>query len=121
MNTLEKPSSKQVLATALNSVKAHLDLTSQDIATIIGSSETSVNRYFRQGEIGPSPKEQELVLLLIRIYRSLFALNGGNLRAMKHWLNTDNRHLDAIPVEAMKSVTGIVNVVRYLDAIRGKV
>ena len=65
-------------------------------------------------------KTGELALLLIRVYRSLFALFGGNLADMQHFLRTDNRHLDAPPLALMMQVQGLVRVVEYLDAIRGK-
>ena len=65
-------------------------------------------------------KTGELALLLVRVYRSLFALFGGNLVDMQHFLRTDNRHLDAPPLSLMMQVQGLVRVVEYLDAIRGK-
>lgn len=68
----------------------------------------------------PKSKEGEFSLLLIRVYRSLFALNGGNQEAIRHWLTTNNRHIQAVPLEAMKTVLGLSRVVNYLDAIRGK-
>lgn len=59
--------------------------------------------------------------MLIRVYRSLFALNGGDKAAMKYWLRTPNRHISEVPLEAMKTILGLSRVVNYLDAIRGKV
>jgi len=36
-------------------------------------------------------------------------------------LNTPNKHLSGIPKELLKNIQGLVHVVEYLDAIRGKV
>lgn len=69
----------------------------------------------------PQSKTGELALLLIRAYRALFALFGGNLQDMRHFLRTENRHLAGVPLQQMGQVQGLVRVVEYLDAIRGKV
>ena len=42
------------------------------------------------------------------------------LQDMQHFLRTENRHLDATPLPLMMQVQGLVRVVEYLDAIRGK-
>jgi hypothetical protein len=39
---------------------------------------------------------------------------------MKHWMHTYNHHTGAVPAEQVKSVQGLVTVMEYLDAIRGK-
>ena len=54
--------------------------------------------------------------------RALYALMGGDQSNMRHWIKTANSHLgDASPMERMGSVAGLVEVMQYLDAIRGKV
>lgn len=115
------PDAKHVLATALTKLKTLLHLTSADIGDIIGVHRNTVTRFLKNGDIEPTSKEGELALLLIRVYRSLFALNGGDLKAIRHWLTTNNYHVEGIPLEIMKSVLGLARVVNYLDAIRGKV
>ena len=64
--------------------------------------------------------EQTLALLLIRAYRALFVLVGGDPAQMRHWWHTSNRHLDGAPVELIRNVQGLLRVVEYLDAMRGK-
>lgn len=108
-----------VLAKALLSTREQLDLTQQELADIIGVHRTAISRWADSG-LRVHSKTGELALLLIRVYRSLFALFGGNLVDMQHFLRTDNRHLDAPPLSLMMQVQGLVRVVEYLDAIRGK-
>jgi DNA-binding XRE family transcriptional regulator len=121
MNTQSKPDERQVLAVALNNLKELLHLSAEDLGKIIGVHRNTVSRFLKKGEIDPKSKEGELSLLLIRVYRSLFALNGGNPDAMRHWLTTNNRHIQSIPLDAMKTVLGLSRVVNYLDAVRGKI
>lgn len=121
MNIKLNPNESQVLAVALENLKDILSLSSDDLGKIIGVHRNTITRLLKKREIEPKSKEGELSLLLIRIYRSLFALNGGNKEAMKHWLTTNNRHIQGIPLEKMKTVLGLSQVVNYLDAIRGKI
>ena len=47
--------------------------------------------------IDPASKAGELTLLLIRAYRSLFALVGGDAGQMRHWMHTRNLHTGGCP------------------------
>ena len=121
MSTVEKKNPAAVLATALIQLKKNLHLNTQDLADIIGQHRNTVTRFLQKGALDPKSKSGELALLLIRVYRALFALNGGNQEAMLHWLNTYNYHIQAVPLDAMKHIMGLSRVVNYLDAMRGKV
>jgi len=39
---------------------------------------------------------------------------------MKHWMRTENLHTGGVPAEQVRTVQGLVGVLEYLDAIRGK-
>ena len=121
MNLESKPSESEVLATALNNLKDILNISNNDISEIIGVHRNTLRNTLNNKKIDTKSKEGECSLLLIRIYRSLFALNGGNIDAMKHWLRTNNRHIQGVPLETMKTVLGLSRVVNYLDSIRGKI
>jgi hypothetical protein len=100
----------------LNAGKA-LGLTQEDLGSVIGRDRT----LFSRGGIDPASKAGELALLLIRLYRSLFALVGGEAPDLKHWMRTENLHTGGIPREQVKSVSGLVHVVEYLDAMRCRI
>lgn len=57
----------------------------------------------------------------MRVYRALYALFGGQQEDMRHFLRTPNHHLAGEPLALMGQVQGLVHVLEYLDAIRGKV
>ncbi len=116
IETDNKPSEKLVLAKALLSAAKALGLTQDQTGKIIGRDRSSISR-----GVDPASKAGELALLLIRAYRGLFLLLGGEDADLKHWTKTHNHHLNGVPSELMQSVDGLASVVMYLDAVRGKV
>jgi hypothetical protein len=115
-NLATRPEPQHVLATALVSAGRDLGLTQVALGAVIGRDRTALSR----GRLDPQSKPGELALLLIRAYRALYALVGGDTAAMRHWMHTANHHTGGIPAEQVRSVQGLVRVVEYLDAIRGK-
>lgn len=111
-----------VLARAVWKASEMFEISQKDLAQILGVSAATLSRWVR-GEkgIAPSSKEGELALLFVRMFRSLDALLGGNTEQCRTWLYSHNTHLQDVPLEKIRSVTGLVHVVEYLDAMRGKV
>lgn len=109
----------QVVAKALINLKEELHLSSESVGQIIGADASTVFRIGKNGDMKKN-KVFEGALLLIRVYRSLFALLGGDKAVMIHWLTTSNKDFDEqCPIDYMKSLVGLVEVVQYLDAMRG--
>lgn len=107
----------EVLTHALVKAGKDIGLTQAEVAAIVGRDRTALSR----AAIEPDTKSGELALLLIRAYRALFVLVGGEPRQMKHWMHTHNHHVGGVPAELVRTVPGLVRVVEYLDAIRGRV
>ena len=116
----ETPSADLVLAKAVLAAREQLGMTQQELAAIVGVDRSAVSRW-KSGGLRVGSKTGELALLLVRVYRALFALFGGNLEDMRHFLRTPNRHLSGVPLQRMEQVQGLVQVVEYLDAIRCKI
>lgn len=112
-----KPQEEQVLATAFLNVGKELGLSQAALVSIIDRDRSSISR----NGIDPRTKSGELALLVIRVYRSLFVLVGGDSAQMKHWMQTDNLHTGGVPANQMQSIQGLTRVVEYLDAMRGKI
>lgn len=110
-----------ILSKALIKLCSFYHFSGKELASIIGISEASATR-LHQGKklISPKTKEGELVLLLIRIYRSLNALLSNNHEKAKAWLYSHNTYFQNTPINAMKTIPGLVSVINYLDAMRGK-
>ncbi|MGH8274599.1 MAG: MbcA/ParS/Xre antitoxin family protein [Gammaproteobacteria bacterium] len=113
----ESPESGDVLVEALTTAGKALGLTQADLGAVVGKGRTAISR---RDPIEPGGKSGELALLLIRCYRSLFVLVGDDGESMRHWMRTSNRHTGGVPAEQVRSVQGLIRVVEYLDAIRGK-
>jgi hypothetical protein len=63
-------------------------------------------------------KAFELAVLFVRLYRSLDAIVGGDDAVASSWLKNRNTALDAAPLALIQSVSGLMNVLQYLDARR---
>jgi hypothetical protein len=114
------PEPAAVLTRALLSAAERLGLRNRELATVVGASEASISRLSRGRTVDPGSKEGELGLLLLRLYRSLDALVGGDDARARAWLHAHNVHLDGVPATRIRSVEGLVDVVQYLDAMRGR-
>lgn len=119
---LEPQSDGQIVTQAFCEAGDWLGLKREDLAHIIGASVASIARYkAKQAEINDA-KRIELALMLVRIYRSLFAIVGGDKEKMQHWMHTHNHHLnEQTPLSLLKSIQGMYTTVRYLDAMRGRI
>jgi hypothetical protein len=105
-----------VLAEAFGNAGKLLGMSQAELGEIIGKDRSAVSR----GRIDPDSKAGELALLFIRCYRALHVLVGGGEKEMRHWMRTENRHTGGVPAEQVKTVQGLINVLEYLDAMRGK-
>lgn len=96
-----------------------LGLTGKSLARIIGVSEASVSR-MRSGDhaLAEGQKPFELAVLLVRLYRSLDAIVAGDDAVAGAWLASHNAALEATPLALIQSVSGLANVIQYLDGRR---
>ena len=115
-----RPEPGPVLSKAVLSAAERLGLRNRHLASVIGSSEASVSRLQHGRGLEPETKEGELALLFLRLYRSLDALVGGDDDKARQWLHAENDHLRGVPAERIRTVEGLVDVVQYLDAMRGR-
>ena len=113
------PAPDQVLTKAVLRAAERLDVSAKDLSGVLGVSSASLSRLRGQRTIDPGSKEGELALLFLRAFRSLDALLGGDRDQCRAWLHAYNDHLAGSPAELLRSVSGLVHVVEYLDAMRG--
>jgi hypothetical protein len=115
-----RPAPGIVLSRAVVRAGDLLGLTQKQLAQILGVSAASVSR-LPERAIDPESKEGELAVLLLRMFRSLDALLGGDAQKCRAWFHAENHHLKGVPSELVTRVPGLVRVIEYLDAMRGKI
>jgi hypothetical protein len=123
LSTASAPASDSALVTkAAIRAADKLGINSKVLAGVIGVSEATVSR-MRNGKhaLEAGSKPFELAVLLVRLYRSLDSLIGGDDIAARAWLSNTNTVLGAAPIELIQSVSGLMNVIQYLDARRAVV
>lgn len=106
---------------AFNNACKELGLSRDDASLVIGVDKTTLSRNKDKGFDPNNTKSGELCLQLVRVYRSLFAIAGGDKQFMRHWLTSENTALSGQPLKLMFSIDGLFRVNEYLDAMRGKV
>lgn len=116
----ETPAVATVLTKAVLSAARRLELSNRELARILGTSEASMSRLGRDRELRPGSGEAGLAALFVRLFRSLDAVIGGDEVKARAWFRAENDHLGGVPAQRVQSVEGLVDVVHYLDAIRGK-
>ncbi len=116
-----KPAPDHVLAKALLNASEQLGLKQADVAAVLGVHRTAVSRLKQNLSLDPASKQGELALLLIRVARALFALTGGDKEWIHHFMRTHNTITGGIPAKQIESIQGLMTVLQFVDAIRGKV
>lgn len=105
-----------VVTKAVIRAAARLDLSNRIVAAALGVSEATVSRMGTGAyQLEPGSKPYELAVLLLRLFRSLDAIVGGDVAVARSWLRNQNTALGATPISLIESVMGLVNVVAYLD------
>lgn len=99
-----------------------LGLTQAELAPILGVSTSTVSR-LSSGALVLSEEQKtwELAALFVRLYRSLDALVGSNQSQARAWLDSANAGLGGVPKDLIAGTEGLVRVVQYLDASRGRI
>jgi transcriptional regulator with XRE-family HTH domain len=122
MSALEQlqPTSDAVLAKALFRASEQLGLKQSDIAAVLGMDRTAVSRLKQSQSLDPASKRGELALLLIRLARALYALTGGDEDWIRHFMRSTNKVTGGVPAEQITSIQGLITVLQFVDAIRGK-
>src|SRR5712691_4358526 len=99
-----------ILTRAVLRAGSRLGLTNRTIGRIIGVSEATVSR-MGTGDyvLAPGDKPFELAILLVRLFRSVDAIVGGDEATARSWLRSENTALGAAPIEKIQTISGLVD------------
>ncbi|MCF8155847.1 MAG: MbcA/ParS/Xre antitoxin family protein [Rhodoferax sp.] len=119
--TTKKPEATAVLSKAVARAAERLDVSKSLLAKVLGVSPPTITRlYCGNYLLDQNRKEWDFALLFVRVFRSLDSIVGDESTARK-WLQSENRALNAKPIELIRTTEGLVRVVQYLDASRARV
>ncbi len=116
------PAVGPTLTKAVVRAAERLGLSGRGLAAVLGVSEATLSR-MRRGDFAlePGSKPFELAVLFVRLFRSLDAVVGGDEAVARAWMVNPNLPLGAAPFEKIRTITGLVDVIAYLDARRAVV
>lgn len=116
----QAPQPQLVLAKAVLNAAEQLGLKQAELAAVLGVHRTAVSRLKQNPSLDPGSKQGELALLLIRVARALYSLAGGDPDWMKHFMHSPNKVTGGIPAQQVQSIQGLMQVLQFVDAMRGK-
>src|SRR5437868_14559214 len=115
------PDPGTTLTKAVMRAAGFLGISQAIVASVLGISTASGSRRASGHYVlDAHRKEWEFGVLFVRLFRSLDAILGHGDQA-RLWLTNDNLALGGKPLELIRSTEGLVRVVHYLDATRGRV
>ena len=104
----------EVLAKAVLKSAEFLNVDQDDLVTILGVD----LRLSCNSEIDPISESGQRALILIRIFKSLHALNGNDIRLIQHFMKNFNKGKGGIPVEQIKDSEGLIAVLTFLEILK---
>lgn len=109
----------QVFSTAMARIADLWGFSNTKLGAVLGLSPATVSR-MRSGRavLDPASKAFEAGQYLLRLFRGLDALMGGDEDASRRWLSTRNIDLDARPLDLIDSFSGLTAVCDYVDGYR---
>ena len=107
-----------VLSKATARAAELLHLNNATLARVIGVSEPTITRVRAGRGIYPATKEGQLALLLVRVFRSLDPLVGGDEAKRVAWMHSHNKALQGVPAKLLENPEGLLATLAYLDGMR---
>jgi hypothetical protein len=109
----------RVLTKAVLRASNRLGFSARVLSAVIGLSEATISR-MKRGDyvLEENSKAFELSALLVRVFRSLDAITGGDDAVSRSWMKNPNTVLGGPPIEKIATVAGLTDVIAYLDARR---
>jgi hypothetical protein len=116
------PDRNAIMTKATLRAAERLNLNGRQLSAILGVSEPTISRLKRgDATLEAGSKTFEFAALLVRAYRSLDAITGGDEAVARVWMSADNSALMGKPVDKMATIQGLVDVTTYLDARRAPI
>ncbi len=110
-----------VLSKATLNAAKQLGLNQAELGAVLGIDRTAVSRMKSKPNLDPDTKQGEIALHLIRLARALSALTGADEKWIQHFMHTPNKRTNGIPAEQIRTISGLMNFLRFVEAISAKI
>lgn len=116
-------SKEQVVATkAFTKAADLLSLSDEEACQIIGVKESEILKMKEKSQcLETKSKPFELAILVIRLFKQVDAMFGGDIKVMVQWLRSFNTAIGDVPAVKIASITGLYDVVAYLEGRHGAI
>ncbi|OAL76796.1 hypothetical protein AY606_12575 [Acinetobacter sp. SFB] len=111
----------KILVKASWKAAEHLGLKPEQFIKILHLESVDVNLSEATLMLDPNSKQEEIALILIRIYKAIYTLNGGDIEWIHHFLNSPNLLTGGIPMEQLKSMDGLLSVLNTVESLQQNV
>lgn len=107
-----------VLTKATLRAAAALELTTGELATVLGLPEAEVEQLMQGSRaIDPHSPEGQQAIELVRMFLTLDVLVGGDAQRRRAWFNSYDHALGGVPREMIQLPKGVLDVADYLENI----
>lgn len=118
-------SDSQIIINAIIKIHDIYSVSQKDICKVIGVSPShfyKLKKADSSSQVNLKPKNQELALCFIEVFRLLDSIFSCNSKMCQKWVTSNNTDFaDKSPLEIMKSIYGLYLVKKYLEAYHSKV
>lgn len=117
-----KPNPSVVLTKATLNAAQLLGLNHTELAKVLGTSPASISRLSASARlIDPESQEGKFSVMLVKIFKNLDLMVGGDATARNTWMNAHNKVLGCTPKQSIQTIEGIVYTLNYLNGMKGSV
>jgi len=109
---------KVVLSKAVLRTAEKLGLSMDQLAQVLSVEHAEINQV--RMALDPTSKPGQKALLLIQMFQSLYALTGGDVEWIRHFMRSPNLMTGGIPIEQIQYENGLVIVLEYLHTLLTK-
>ena len=107
---------ERVVTIATVNVAQEMGIKDDELASILGVSVSLVSDW-RNGSVAIKIDSDVYLaaLSLIRLYKKIVSIVGIESAYVRGWLDAENRALNGVPRDLLKTSNGLLGVERYLD------
>lgn len=110
----------RVLGTAVLRAAGALGIEQTRLAQVLGVSTRTISRLSRGTYSLKKTKSWKLAVLLVCLYQGLETIMAGDEIAIRSWMWNPNTALHSKPAEHIITVSGLMDVVQYVESCQNR-